>query len=183
MLTVHLSCPCCSRNLRCQRLIAPGERLRCPKCGSWFRAGSLSETGTATAPRRGKGILLAWLVFISFLLLSGGSIAVLASLGNRAKPQGDDSVRWAESSRPTSAGVVGLEDSTHPTPTTPTTPVAPAAAAAPPPSRGRGGPRRLDPPYTDYTDDSGCSCRSGRSSAEQTRSFSRPVAQSTSRST
>ncbi len=149
MLTVHLSCPRCSRNLRSHRLIAPGDRLRCPKCGSWFRAGSSSETDTATQPRRGHGILLAWLVFLSFLLLSGGSIAVLASLGNRTKPQGDEFVAWAESSRPTTSLSVGLEDSAHATPTTPTTPVAPAAPAAPPPSKPAPPPAPLRSPPAD----------------------------------
>ncbi len=46
-------------------------------------------------PNRGHGILLAWLVFISFLLLSGGSIAVLASLGKRMEPQGEEPVGQA----------------------------------------------------------------------------------------
>jgi len=148
MLTVHLSCPCCSRALLSHRLIAPGERLRCPKCGSWFRAGGSGESGTVTAPRRGRGILLAWLVFIGFVLLSGGGIAVLASLGNREKGQGDEFVGWAKSSRPTTPSPVGPEDSAHPTPA-PTIIAAPAAPSGPLPRNPAPSPAPLRNPPAD----------------------------------
>ena len=62
MLAVHLTCPRCTRHLRCNQLIAVGKRLRCPHCGARFRAG-LDDPGIARAPSppssHGHGILLA----------------------------------------------------------------------------------------------------------------------------
>ncbi len=96
MLTVQLTCPRCSRHLRCHRLIAPGERLRCPHCGGQFRAGideaPQSVGGSNQAePRRGHGILLGWLLFANLLLLAGGGFAIAVAFGNRARQDDGES--------------------------------------------------------------------------------------------
>jgi hypothetical protein len=91
MPTVHLTCPRCTRNLRCQRLIAPGERLRCPHCSGQFRAGleeapRLAAT-SQTEPRSSRGILLAWLLFANLLVLGGGGFAIAVAFSNRARSE------------------------------------------------------------------------------------------------
>ena len=92
MPSVHLTCPCCRRNLLSPRLIAPGEKLRCPYCSGQFRAG-IDDRRRAlprrVGPRRaaGYGIVLAWLLFANLLLLGGGVIAVAVYLGHREQPQ------------------------------------------------------------------------------------------------
>ncbi|HZV04981.1 MAG TPA: hypothetical protein VE999_07865 [Gemmataceae bacterium] len=138
MLTVHLTCPRCAHNLRCRRLIAPGERLRCPHCGGQFKAGVDNAPKSAAAPR-GRGILLAWLLFANLLLLLGGGITVAVALGNRAKSQDAEFVAWAESSKPTTPSLVGLEDSARPTAEPPTL-AAPPSKPAPVPAPS------VDPP-------------------------------------
>jgi hypothetical protein len=150
MLTVHLSCPRCSRKLRCHRLIAPGERLRCPHCGSWFRVGSSDGAESAAEPRRGHGILLAWLLFVGFLLVSGGSLALFAALGNRAEPQ-SESEEWGMRSEETKAdsplltpnSSILTPHSAHPT-GAPAAPAAPPSKPAPSPQPRRNPP--TDPP-------------------------------------
>ncbi|MHB1424746.1 MAG: prenyltransferase/squalene oxidase repeat-containing protein [Gemmataceae bacterium] len=92
MPSVHLICPHCRRDLLSQRLIAPGEFLRCPYCSRQFRAGMDEAPRSAAAPsqaapRRGYGILLAWLLFANLLVLVGGGIAIAVYFGSRAQPQ------------------------------------------------------------------------------------------------
>jgi hypothetical protein len=150
MPTVHLSCPRCSHNIRCHRLIAPGERLRCPHCGSWFRAGGSDGAEAAAEPRRGHGILLAWLLFVGFLLLSGGSLAILAALGNRTGPQSENE-EWGVRSEETKADSLLLTPhsslltphSALPT-DAPAAPAAPSSKPAPSPQPRRNPP--ADPP-------------------------------------
>jgi hypothetical protein len=148
MLTVNLGCPCCSSNLRYRRLIAPGEQLRCPHCGSWFRAGNFGKTGASLFQHRGSGILWAWLLFAVLLLGFGGSIAFLLAIGKRSRPLEAEPVGWVESSRPAGDRMVGLEDSTHPTVTTtrstPQAPAVPPSKPTPAPVSSRNSP--ADPP-------------------------------------
>src|SRR5579883_1181409 len=85
MLTVYLTCPLCRRSLRCQRLIAPGERLRCPHCRGVFRAGidepvRNPETGKQAA----RSALAGWLLFATFLLLAGGGFGIAVAVTGRA---------------------------------------------------------------------------------------------------
>ncbi len=101
MLTVHLSCPCCSHNLRSHRPIAPGQTVRCPHCGSSFRAGCSSTSES----RRGAGILLAWLLFANLLLLAVGGIALVAAIGKRERPQDAMAMGGASEPRPSGSGV------------------------------------------------------------------------------
>lgn len=148
MLTIHLSCPRCSRNLRCHRLIAPGERLRCPHCGGVFRAGiddapqSVSESSQAL-PSRGRGILLAWLLFANVLVLAGSGIGIAVALGNRDKPHLSEFVGVDESPRPTTQQLAEVGDLPHST-TLPTGVTAPPAAQPNKPSPTPVPPR--DPP-------------------------------------
>ncbi|HTU18689.1 MAG TPA: hypothetical protein VMG10_11560 [Gemmataceae bacterium] len=92
MLTVHLSCPCCTHTLRCRRLIAPGERLRCPHCGDQFRAGIDEPTSKAEIGKQDEKPVLhsalgAWLVFAVLLLLAGGGIATAIAFSKRGGPE------------------------------------------------------------------------------------------------
>ncbi|HEY7154785.1 MAG TPA: hypothetical protein VH575_12555, partial [Gemmataceae bacterium] len=91
MLAVHLACPRCTRHLRSNRLIAPGEPLRCPRCGARFRAGLDDGPGSAAAPSppqaKGGGILLAWLLFALVLLLAFGGLELAVLLSKRSVPR------------------------------------------------------------------------------------------------
>jgi DNA-directed RNA polymerase subunit RPC12/RpoP len=135
MLTVHLSCPNCSRNLLCHRLIAPGERLRCPHCGGQFRAGIDDAPQSVAKPRRGHGILLAWLLFANLLLLAGGGIAIAVAVGNRRSesqlPSSEPSHAQLAAQNSELRTPMNLEDSDHPT--APPAPAAPADKPTPSP--------------------------------------------------
>lgn len=88
MLAVHLTCPRCLRSLRSNRLIAPGEMLRCPHCGVSFRAG-LDAPAANAASNPGPGVhsaLAAWLVFAVVLLLAFGGLVVAVLVSKRAAP-------------------------------------------------------------------------------------------------
>ncbi len=150
MLTVHLSCPCCSRNLRSHRLITPGERLRCPHCGSRFRAGGSDENGHTPQPRRGRGILLAWSLFAGFLLLSGGSIALLMAIDSRAQPQSENEDRRVRNEATKSNPPLLTLQTPFVTPDS-APPTAPDAASAPaaPPSKPAPSPIPLRTPPAD----------------------------------
>ncbi|HTU89833.1 MAG TPA: hypothetical protein VMF69_07040 [Gemmataceae bacterium] len=141
MLTVQLSCPCCSHNLRSHRPIAPGQPLRCPHCGSSFRAGC----SDSIEPRRRYGILLAWLLFANLLLLAGGILAILATIGKRERAQealadsGISQPRPSESDAANRSLTVAAPIPVHPPP-----PPAPPSKPAPTPDTRRDLP--ADPP-------------------------------------
>jgi hypothetical protein len=89
MPAVHFTCPQCAHPLGSGQPIAPGKHLRCPHCGTNFRAGLANETGTIAHP--GRGILLAWLVFGGVIFLMGGGIGLAVRFKNKpAEPPSVD---------------------------------------------------------------------------------------------
>jgi hypothetical protein len=132
MLTVQLTCPLCSRILRCQRLIAPGERLRCSHCGGQFRA------GTAPAPSEARrGALLGWLLFANLLVLAGVGLTVAIVFSQRGRA--DNAAAQAVNTIPSAPA----EEST---PSARIEPPPPAPLLAPPPAPASKPTPPSDPP-------------------------------------
>jgi hypothetical protein len=83
MMTVQLSCPHCQQLLRCNRLIAPNEHLKCPHCLIRFRAGdNPDKMPERPTPHRASSI--RWLLIANLLVLLGGSFAVAWAFHRRS---------------------------------------------------------------------------------------------------
>jgi hypothetical protein len=147
MLVVQLTCPHCVHILRCKRLIAPGERLRCPHCGVSFRAGidgpPNSGAPIAAEPVRGPGILLAWMLFAALLLFVGGGFAIAVKMSNRSRSD-ESPTRVAEEVK------VGPTEQAPPSeriePPVPDVPAPPASDIPPSPPAAPPRDVKVDPP-------------------------------------
>jgi hypothetical protein len=140
MPVVQLTCPRCVHSIRCHRLIAPGERLRCPHCSASFRAG-IDEPPRDEGPSRGRGIVMAWTFFAAVLLLLFAGLTIAVVFKNRTRA--DESL----------ARAAPEEAASIPGPVSPSEPAPPPVSEkppAPPPSKpapaGDPPPVKRDPP-------------------------------------
>lgn len=130
MPTVQLTCPACRRLLRCHRLIAPGERLRCPYCKGPFLAGANAAGPSAAPPRRSA--LLGWLLFANLLAIVGSIFAVVLVFNHRA--HSDDAAAHAANAIPSPPRQEATPSERLEPPPTPLAPPPIAAPSKPPPS-------------------------------------------------
>ena len=144
MLTVHLNCPRCTRSLRCNRLIALGERLRCPYCGGQFHAGidkptPSAERGTQKNKSALRSALAGWLLFAALLLLAGGGFALAVAFSKRARTEdaalAASGAATVRERRPDRSLTVAA-----PTQSVPPAPAAPPSKPVPPPDPPRNSP-------------------------------------------
>jgi len=85
MLATRFTCPHCAHHLHSDHSLAAGMHVKCPHCGTHFRATPAGAKRTGTDP--GRGILLAWLLFLALLMLVGGGILLTITLSNKEEPQ------------------------------------------------------------------------------------------------
>lgn len=137
MLTVHLNCPLCRRSLRCQRLIAPGERLRCPHCRGVFQAG-IDEPVRNPEPGKQavRSALAGWLLFATFLLLAGGGFGIAVAVTSRAPREETPAPSPNEPELAITSNPVPSDRIEPPAPPSPVVPepTVPARKSSPPPA-------------------------------------------------
>jgi hypothetical protein len=94
-ITTSLACPKCSTTLKAKQGVAAGARVRCPRCGTAFVAGS--SVAPPPMPRPGepttssnRGVVLAIIVGGLLLLAGGGVGLALMFSGGGASSNRDD---------------------------------------------------------------------------------------------